>query len=143
MAVGLLLLVNTTSSVASVHEPFETVHLIACNLLGCHLSPGYTSEVLHDYFDHCVIKIKTATHCSNAFRLGWNRKMFLELATHALSALMLRESMGVVPNDHMPQPEDTKYISTVWDIIKNVYARDDTIPTVEEYRMLCEAIPSY
>ncbi len=124
-------------------KSFQRVHLIACNLLSYHLSSGYTAEDLRGYFEHSAVEIETATMSSSGLGTNWNRKMFLELSAYALSALMLRESMGVVPTSHLPLPEDTKYISRVWDIIKNVYARDDTIPAVEEYRMLREAIPNY
>lgn len=123
--------------------PFEEIHSMAYRMFNFWPSWGYNSKVLRGYFEHTAGEIEVATRSSSTLETSWNQTMFLELSAHALSALMLRENIEDIPVDHLPLREDTEYISRVWCIVKNVYARGDTIPTDEEYRMLCEAIPSY
>ena len=66
----------------------------------------------------------------------WDREMLLEISGLALSALMVREALIDVPDNHLPQLEYVSKISSVWDIVLNIYERGDTLPTREELQTL-------
>ena len=116
---------------------FRNVHRTAFELLQGH-SSTYSTEELYGYFQHSIIEIETSIKAvtMNATDVEWDKMMILETGGHALSALMLREALIDIPDDHLPLTQDASKISSVWNIVRNIYARGDSLPSNEELQAL-------
>ena len=99
---------------------------------------SWNSEELYGYSEHSSIEIETSILAItlDISDVEWDRMMLLEKSGHALSALMIREALIDIPDNHLPLRQDATKISSVWSIVRNIYERGDTLPTHEELQTL-------
>jgi hypothetical protein len=95
---------------------------------------SYSQEDLHGYFEHTSIEIETAISSSINVPVDndYLELSIREIGSHALSALMLRQTMPNVPMNQLPDNRDFLKVFQSWNIVRNIYTRGDRRPNNDE-----------
>ena len=121
--------VNNTS----ISGDFEAIYSEALGLLNGR-PESYSEEDLGRYFEHASVEIETAISSSINVPVDNNylQLSIQDIGSFALSALMLRQTLTNVPMNCLPDNRDYLAVFTAWNIVRNIYARGDSVPNNDE-----------